>query len=89
MPTTRPRHVITETEEVARAINDAASRWPEERNSRAKLLSHLIREGHRALRDEHEQQSSARRDAVAQTSGTFTGVYPVGYLAALREDWPA
>src|ERR1019366_8168817 len=41
VPTTRPRHVITETDEIARAIDDAAKRWPEDRNSRARLLLHL------------------------------------------------
>jgi hypothetical protein len=49
MPTTRPRHLITETDQVAKALDDAARRWPEDRHSRARLLLHLVEEGHRAL----------------------------------------
>ena len=86
MPTTRPRHVITETEEVAQALDDAARRWPEER-SRAKLLLRLVREGHRVVAGEHERRATTRRDAVARTSGALTGVYGPDYLSALREDW--
>ncbi|MDQ1744816.1 MAG: hypothetical protein QOE23_3155, partial [Pseudonocardiales bacterium] len=52
MPTTRPRHLITETDPVAKALDDAAKRWPEDRDSRAKLLLHLVEEGHHALIEE-------------------------------------
>lgn len=88
MPTTRPRHVVTETERVARALDDAARRWPEER-SRTKLLLRLLDEGHRAVAGQREQRAADRREAVARTSGALTGVYGRDYLAELREDWPA
>lgn len=88
MPTTRPRHLITETEQVARALDDAAARWPEDRDRRAKLLLHLVEEGHRAVLEEQADRVAARRAAVARTSGTFTGVYDQNYLTRLHEDWP-
>jgi hypothetical protein len=88
MPTTRPRHVITETEQIVQALDDAARRWPADRDNRAKLLAHLVEEGHRAVLSELERDISARRDAVARTSGALTGAYGEGYLADLREDWP-
>lgn len=47
MPTVRPRHQITETPEVARAIGVAAQRWPGEPRSR--LLLRLIEAGRAAL----------------------------------------
>jgi hypothetical protein len=89
MPTTRRRHLITETEQVAQALDDAAKRWPAERGNRAKLLLHLVEEGHRAVIGQHERSLRQRRDAVARTSGALTGVYGEGYLSELREDWPA
>lgn len=89
MPTTRPRHLITETDQVARALDDAARRWPADRGNRAKLLLHLVEEGHRAVVGQQESRASERRDAVARTSGTLTGLYGEGYLSGLREDWPA
>lgn len=89
MPTTRARHVITETDQVARALDEAARRWPGERDNRAKLLLRLVEEGYRAVTGHHEQLAAERRDAVARTSGLLTGLYGEGYLAELREDWPA
>ena len=41
--------MITETDEVARALDDAEKRWPDERDARAKLLLRLVKEGHQAI----------------------------------------
>jgi len=89
MPTTRPRHLVTETDQVAQALDDAARRWPEDRGSRAKLLLHLIEEGHRALLDEAGDRRRARLAAIKRTGGSLSGVYDDDYLERLREDWPA
>ena len=88
MPTTRPRHLITETELVAQALDDAAKRWPAESGNRAKLLLHLLEEGHRAVIGQQEGLLRERREAVARTSGALTGLYGESYLDELREDWP-
>lgn len=88
MPTTRPRHVVTETDTVARAIDDAAKRWPEE-TRRGRLLLRLIEEGHGAIDGRVTDQRARRHDAIEQASGIFTGMYEEGYLKRLREDWPA
>ena len=87
MPTTRPRHVVTETDELARALDAAARRWPEDGQSRAKLLLHLVYEGQRALQDEAAANAAGRRAAIERTSGILTGAYGPGYLEQLREDW--
>jgi hypothetical protein len=89
MPTARPRHVVTESDSVARAIDDAAQRWPEDSGNRAKLLLHLVEEGHRAVVEEHASEADKHRQVVARTSGALTGLYGEGYLDALRKDWPA
>ena len=88
MPTTRRRHVVTETDQVARALDDAAKRWPAERNNRPRLLLRLLEEGHRAVIGEREGHLARRRDAVAQTNGALTGAYGEGYRAELSADWP-
>jgi hypothetical protein len=88
MPTTRRRHVITETEQIVRALDDAARRWPVDSGNRAKLLARLVEEGHRAVVEQRERDADARRDAIARTSGALTGVYGDDYLAELRADWP-
>lgn len=87
MPTTRPRHVVTETDSIARAINDAAKRWPGE-TRRGRLLLLLIEEGHGVVLGNEDQQRIERRAAIARTRGTLTGMYEPDYLERLREDWP-
>jgi hypothetical protein len=89
VPTSRPRHSITETDEVARALEAAARRWPEDESARGRLLLRLVREGHRAIEAEQEGEVERRREAVRRTQGALTGVYPPGYLEKLRDDWPA
>jgi hypothetical protein len=88
MPTDRPRHTVTETDDVAQALDDAAQRWPEDRDARARLLLRLVREGHTAIRASLETESGERRQALERTAGVLTGVYDDGYLKQLRDDWP-
>jgi hypothetical protein len=89
MPTQRPRHAITETDEVARALDDAARRWPEDRDARGRLLLRLLHAGHEAIGTNREAEAADRRQAIARTSGALTGAYDEGYLSDLRDDWPA
>lgn len=88
MPTTRPRYQITETEKLADALDAAARQWPEDAENRAKLLLRLVDEGHSALKNHREDLLRARREAIRATAGSFSALYPPGYLAELREDWP-
>jgi hypothetical protein len=80
--------VITETVDVARALDDAAKRWPEDAHDRRRLLMHLVDEGHRAALEQHEVHVAERRAAVRRTGGALTGIYGEGYLTELRQDWP-
>lgn len=88
MPTARPRHTLTETDELARALQDAARRWPDDSERPAKLLLDLVREGHRAIVTEVESAVASRREAIERTGGALTGSYPAGYLEEVRRDWP-
>lgn len=81
--------MVTETAELARALDAAARRWPAERGDRAKLLRRLLDEGYRAILVEHEKTAAARRQAVERTAGALSGVFGEGYLDRLRDDWSA
>lgn len=85
MATHRRRHQITETPEVADAIDQAALRWPGEPRSR--LLIRLVREGARSL--EPDLQRDRREQAIIATSGKYAEAFDDRYLHTLREDWPA
>jgi hypothetical protein len=86
MPTARPRHFVTETDELAAALDEAEQRWPT--LSRAQLLTRLAMEGHHAAQQAHDERRERRLAAVKRNSGVLTGVYGRGYLPALREEWP-
>ena len=86
MPTTRPRHQVTETEELAAALDEAAARWPQ--LSRGQLITRLALEGHLATVVRQRRHHSDRLAALQRHSGALTGVYPPGHLEDLRQDWP-
>jgi hypothetical protein len=88
MPTTRPRLTITETDDVAAALDAAAARWPEV-SSRRELLLRLVEQGREVIENERDDAVDRRRAAIRRTSGALTGAYDAGYLDRLRDDWPA
>ena len=87
MPTTRPRHFVTETDELAAALDEAASRWPG--LSRAQVLVRLALEGHQAAQKAHDARRRRRLEAVRKHSGILAGAYGRDYLQHLRQEWPA
>lgn len=87
MPTTRPRHYLTETDDLAEALDNAARRWPGV--SRAQLILRLALEGDRAAQRSHDEQRRRRLAAVHKHSGVLSGVYGPDYLKKLRDEWPA
>jgi hypothetical protein len=80
--------MITETEQIAAAVDEAARHWPGDRDQRKRLLVRLIEEGHRALREERENAVAERLAAIRATSGILPDAYDEGYLERLREEWP-
>lgn len=78
---------MTETDDLAQALDAAAPRWPE--LSRAQVLVQLALEGHRAAQQEHDERRRLRLAALRQHSGMMAGAYGPGYLERLREEWPA
>lgn len=82
MPTDRQRHVLTETDDIADAIDAAASLYPGE--SRAEVLRRLVRLGAESVAERQGRHQRVVRDRA----GRHPGLYPADYLADLREDWP-
>jgi hypothetical protein len=87
MPTTRPRHQVTETDAVAHALDLAEKHWPGE--SRARLLVRLVERGAAILAAELNSERRRRERLIDDLSGKYAGMYPDGYLEELRKDWPA
>ena len=83
MTTALPRHSITETPDIAFAIDTASALWPTA--SRADVLRHLIARGAQAMRND----LTVRTAAVDRWSGFLRGAYPPDAAAALKDEWPA
>lgn len=77
---------MTETDDLADALNAAAHRWPG--LSRAQLLVRLALEGHHAAQQGQDERRRRRLAAVREHSGVLTGAYGPDYLQQLREEWP-
>ncbi|MDQ2788527.1 MAG: hypothetical protein DLM60_14965 [Pseudonocardiales bacterium] len=85
MPTARPRHQITETPDVAHALDLAARRWPSE--PRSTLLLRLVHAGRIALEQGQNEMIHKRQDAIDASSGKYADAFSDDYLAELRQDW--
>lgn len=84
MPTTRPRHQITETDEISMAVDRGLQEWPDA--SRADVIRHLIVWG-----AEYLNLSAAERVLAAELAlkelESLEIHYPEGYLPDLRRGW--
>jgi len=77
---------VTETPEVARALDRAAKRWPGEPRSR--LLVRLVEVGGGLLENEESARELSHRAAVLASAGRYPEAFGDGYLDELRTDWP-
>ena len=78
---------MTETDELAAALDSAASRYPG--LTRAQLLTRLALEGQQVAQRAQEGRRRQRLDALRAHSGALTGAYGEHYLERLRQEWPA
>lgn len=88
MPTTRPRYSVTETDALARALDAAAKLWPEDRDDRGALLRRVLDEGIERIMARDEDRRAKRLADIRSVAGMFTGMYPPGEAARLRDEWP-
>jgi predicted YcjX-like family ATPase len=88
MPTTRPRHVLTETDELSDALDKAARVWPELHDDRAALLRRLVDEGTHTVAALDAKRRQTRLSAIRETAGMFTGMWPADAVQQMREEWP-
>ena len=84
MPTTRPRHQITETDEIAEAIDAGLREWPD--LSRSDVIRELIVKGADALSLSAAERVLAFELALKQLEDLDIQ-YPPNYLDELRRGW--
>jgi len=86
MPTARPRYQVTETDDVAHALEAAERRWPGEPRSR--LIVRLITENGKGVAEVNSEEAARRRAAVEALAGTFPGLSDPSLRDELRNEWP-
>jgi len=84
VPTTRPRHQITETEDIAAAIDAGLREWPD--LSRSEVIRELILKGAESLNLTAVERVLAVELALKELA-SLNIHYPEGYLEDLRKDW--
>jgi hypothetical protein len=89
MPTTNRRHAITETDDIASALEVAAKTWPDLADKPGALLRRLILLGRDTLAHDRVAADDAREQAIDATAGALAGAFGPEYLHELRKDWPA
>ena len=87
VPTSRHRYQVTETDEVAHALDAAERRWPGE--PRARLIVRLVTENGEAIGKVNDAETARRVAAVEAIAGTFPGLSNPSLLKELRDEWPA
>jgi hypothetical protein len=81
--------MITETQELSRALDKAAELWPEDRNKRAELLRHIIDQGSMAVNSLAEKKAEKRLQALDQIKGAYTGLWTENWREEMLQEWPA
>lgn len=86
VPTARNRYQVTETDDLERALDEAAVRWPKE--TRSRLLRRIISAGVAAAAESDDNDRALRMAAIRRMQGNYASGYPAEYLERLRADWP-
>jgi hypothetical protein len=80
--------MITESDRLAHALDEASSRWPEIAHDRAALLRRIIDAGVDELAARRANYQNERRLAVEKLAGVGDGVWPDGWRDRARDEWP-
>jgi hypothetical protein len=80
--------MITETDDLAKALEAAALLWPNERLSRSALLRKVLELGTERVLEQASVARTSRLRAIESQAGSLTGVWPDGWRDELRDEWP-
>lgn len=80
--------MLTETDAIAKYLDEADREWPELNGDRSALLKRLIEEGWSSVVERRGAAIDNRRAAIRAYAGRFSGIYPPGAAEALKNEWP-
>ena len=80
--------MITESEPIARALDAAASLWPEAADNRTELLRKILAEGITVVNNKAADQSAARLAAIEKLVSISRGMWPADFDQQRKSEWP-
>lgn len=80
--------MITETDELGVALEQAAELWPELRGQRGQLLRRILEVGSAEIKKTSTADHAERIQQIKAVAGNLTGVWPAGWREELAGDWP-
>lgn len=80
--------MITETDDLASALDAADRMWPECQGQRSALLRKLIDAGTDVVNTADHDAQRARRDAIDAAAGSMSGLWPTNWREQMRSEWP-
>jgi hypothetical protein len=80
--------MITETDQVAKALEVAAQAWPEYSGDKSTLIKLLLAKGKESLESQNSAQTDSRLRAIQDASSQFVGVWPTTWQDEVRGEWP-
>ena len=82
--------MITETDELAAAIDSAILAWPELNGQRSEALRRLVLASAQKLQEQDrlKHQRETRLAAIAAIGHDFDGMWNDNWLEELRSEWP-
>jgi len=86
MPTTLPRHTITETPDVKTWLDAAAKVWVDDADNRGALVRRLLEAGHQSATDVLEDATNRRRRLIQSVSGSMPDVWPPNWYQQYKQD---
>lgn len=86
MPTQKARHMITESDELARSLDAAETLWPDCK-SRTDLLRLIIEEGAQVLQARVSNLQKQRMEALKDLQKLGTGLWPADFDEQRKSEW--
>ena len=80
--------MITETDQLTKALGQAEKIWPELAGQRTLLLRKLLEVGITAIERESAERSSHRLTQIQKLAGSMDGTWPANWKQELGGDWP-
>jgi hypothetical protein len=80
--------MITETDQLIKALAQAEKIWPELAGQRTLLLRKLLEVGIETVERESTEKTKDRLNQIQKLAGSMDGTWPANWKEELDKDWP-